>query len=99
LCLGGSKIELKMQEYVIEAVGVAGAIAVLLAYGLNTYKKIKSDDVSFLALNLIGGLLLIFYSLAKQAWANMVINAVWMIIAVIHLVRYFHQKRAAGNKL
>lgn len=87
-----------MQAYIVEGIGVIGAIAVLLAYGLNTYKKIKSDDLSFLALNFTGALLLIFYSLAKLAWANLAINAVWVIIAVIHLARYFSGKKTVEKK-
>jgi hypothetical protein len=80
-------------EYAVEVIGILGAIAVLLAYGLNTYQKIRSDSWFFIGLNLGGGILLIIYSLYKEAWANMYINVFWVIIAVIAIVKLLYKKR------
>lgn len=54
----------------------------LAAYGLNSYQKIKSDSLLFYTLNIVGGILLIIYSIHKEAYANTFINVVWVIIAV-----------------
>lgn len=75
--------------YVIEGTGIIGALAILIAYALNSYQKISSGSTTFYLLNLAGGTLLIVYSLYKEAWANIVINVVWVLVAVIGLVRYF----------
>lgn len=76
-------------EIVLEGIGIIGALAVLLAYGLNSYQKIRSDSIGFYLLNLSGGILLIIYSLYKDAWVNMAINVVWVLIAAIAIGRFY----------
>jgi hypothetical protein len=82
-------------EYVIEGIGIIGAINVLIAYGLNSYQKIKSDSALFYWLNFTGGILLVVYCVYKEAWANLAINIVWVLVALIAIVRTFiaHNKR------
>ncbi len=71
----------------INILGWIGSIEVLAAYGLNSYQKIKSDSILFYVLNLTGGLLLIVYSVYKEAFPNAFINIVWVIIAIIALLK------------
>ena len=82
-------------EYVLEGIGIIGALAVLIAYAMNSYQKIRSDSIGFYLLNLSGGILLIAYSLYKEAWANMVINVVWVLVAAIAIGRFYKKN---GNK-
>jgi hypothetical protein len=84
-------------ELVVEIIGWIGSIAILLAYGLNSYQKIKSDALAFPLLNLGGGLLLIVYTVYKDALANTFVNLVWVIIAIIALGKYYHHR--AGKKI
>ncbi len=74
-------------ELFINILGWIGSIEVLAAYGLNSYQKIKSDSILFYVLNLTGGLLLIVYSVYKEAFPNAFINIVWVIIAVVALIK------------
>ncbi|MBS1681865.1 MAG: hypothetical protein JST48_09150 [Bacteroidetes bacterium] len=76
-------------KWLINIIGWIGALEVLVAYGLNSYQKIKSDSVYFLLLNLTGGFLLIVYTLYLDAIASATVNIVWVIIAVIALLRKF----------
>ena len=71
----------------IEILGWIGSIEILIAYGLNSYQKLRSDSKTFYLLNLTGGILLIIYSIYKEAFPNAFINVVWVIIAVIAIVR------------
>ena len=71
----------------INVLGWIGSVEVLAAYGLNSYQKIKSDSTLFYVLNLTGGLLLIVYSVYKEAFPNAFINIVWVIIAVVALLK------------
>lgn len=80
----------------MEIIGWIGSMAILLAYGLNSYQKIRSDALSFVLLNLIGGLLLITYTFYKEAFANTFLNLVWVIIAMVALAK-FYRKRALGK--
>jgi hypothetical protein len=71
----------------IDLLGWIGSFQVLAAYGLNSYQKIKSDSWTFLILNLCGGLLLIIYTVYKEAYANTFINIAWVIIALPAVIR------------
>ena len=79
-------------DLLIEIVGWIGSIEILLAYGLNSYQKIRSDSLAFSLLNLTGGLFLMIYTLYKEAFANTFVNLVWVVIALIALARFLQQK-------
>ena len=74
-------------ELLVDILGWTGSVAVIAAYGLNSYQKIKSDSYLFLILNLVGGVFLIIYSYYYTAYANTFINVVWVIIAVPALIK------------
>ena len=71
----------------IEILGWIGSVEILLAYGLNSYQKLRSDSMTFYLLNLTGGLSLIVYAIHKDALANAFINIVWVVIAAIAIGR------------
>lgn len=81
-------------ESLIEIIGWIGIVEILLAYGLNTYQKIRSDSVVFCLLNLTGGLFLVLYTGHKEAYANTLLNLVWALIALVSLGKSFWQKAA-----
>lgn len=87
-----------MSDYKIlfEIIGWAGSLGVVVAYGLNSYQKIKSDSYAFLLLNLIGGLFLIAYTAFKMAYASTFLNIVWVIIAVPALIKLIQKKKKAA---
>ena len=83
----------------VEIIGWIGSAAILSAYALNSYQKIRSDSVIFLFLNLTGGLLLIAYSYYKDAMANAFLNIVWVIVAVFALAKLYHLRRVRNHRL
>lgn len=80
-------------KILVEIIGWAGSVGILIAYALNSYQKIKSDSVPFLVLNIVGGILLCFYSFYHNAFASSFLNVVWMGIAIPPLVKIIK-----GNK-
>lgn len=66
----------------IDILGWAGSAALLLGYGLNSYQKIQSNSLTFLGLNIFGGVSLIAYTAFYQAYANTALNVVWVLIAI-----------------
>jgi hypothetical protein len=74
-------------KLLVDILGWIGSVAVIAAYGLNSYQKIKSDSFIFLTLNLVGGIFLIIYSYYYTAFANTFINVVWVIIAIPALIK------------
>jgi len=77
----------------IEIAGWIGSICIVAAYGLNSYQKIKSDSGIFYTLNIAGGVLLIVYSVYKEAYANTFINIVWVIIAIPAIITLITKKK------
>ena len=71
----------------LEVIGWLGSLQVVIAYGLNSYQKLKSDSYGFLLLNLFGGLFLIVYTFYKEAYASMFLNIVWVMIALPALIK------------
>jgi hypothetical protein len=86
------------EQILWEIVGWSGSILVILAYGLNSYQKLKSDSLGFNFFNLVGGVLLIFYSFYKQADANAFINIVWVLIALIAIIRFVQNRSLKAEK-
>lgn len=67
---------------IYDILGWIGSFCVVLAYGLNSYQKLKSDSLIFYTLNIAGGILLIIFSFFKEAYPNVFINVVWVVIAI-----------------
>ena len=84
-----------MELSFIDGLGWVGSLCVIIAYGLNSYQKIRSDSLIFYALNVVGGILLIIYSNYKGAYANTFINVVWVIIAIPAILKVLFKSRAA----
>lgn len=78
----------------IDIVGWIGSACVVLAYALNSYQKIQSDSWSFLVMNLVGGVCLIFYSAYYDAFANTFINVVWVAVAIPAMVKIMRKAKA-----
>jgi hypothetical protein len=79
----------------IDLLGWVGSLAVVAAYALNSYQKIKSDSLSFQALNLFGSALLIINSVYKGVYPFTFINMVWAVIAVVAIIRILKLKRTS----
>lgn len=80
-------------KLLFDIIGWTGSLAVVVAYGLNSYQKIKSDSYTFLLLNLIGGICLIAYTGFYSAYANTFLNIVWVIIAIPALIKLAQKKK------
>ena len=76
----------------IEVLGWIGSIAILAAYGLNSFQKIKSNSVLFQVLNLMGGIFLILNSIYHEAYPFTFINSIWVLIALPALIKILSQK-------
>jgi hypothetical protein len=84
-------------KFLIDIVGWVGSILVIAAYGLNSYQKLKSDSLTFVLLNFIGGVFLIIYTYYYAAFANTFINVVWVLIAIPALYKFVTRKKQKNN--
>jgi len=74
----------------IEAIGWIGAVEVILAYGLNSSGKLKSDSVVFQILNLTGAVFLIVRTWYDESYPSMAINIIWTVIAIVALIKIYN---------
>lgn len=83
-------------KLLFDVIGWIGSFALILAYALNSYQKIKSDSYGFLSLNLVGALCLIAYTAFYSVYANTFLNIVWVIIAIPALIKLARRNKQAA---
>ncbi|MDO8585142.1 MAG: hypothetical protein Q7R85_03435 [bacterium] len=76
-----------MAETFIQLIGWVGTLLIVLAYFLNSHKKIGSANLYYQLLNLIGAICLGINVLYLQAWPSLVLQIIWAMIAISVLVK------------
>ena len=72
---------------IIDIIGWLGSILVVAAYALNIYGKLSSESTPYYALNISGSAGLIVNTLYHHAIPPMVVNVVWIGIALVAIFR------------
>ncbi len=72
---------------IIEIIGWTGTSLIVGAYFFNINGKVKSTSVPYILCNLIGGILFSIYTYVHRTYPNMVVNVVWVIIAIAALMK------------
>jgi len=78
----------------MEGIGWTGAAFSLTAYSLNSLNMISSQSFAYLIMNIIGCFFLIIYTFSKKAYANSVLNSIWLLMT---LVQQHQQLRQGGS--
>ena len=71
----------------VNVVGWLGMALLIGAYGLVTAGRITGPSLTFQLMNLFGGALLMVNSAYYSAWPSAALNAVWVVIGAVGLVR------------
>lgn len=69
-----------------EGVGWYGMIALLVAFGLNSFGIIGATSMIYLMLNLTGALGIAYISFKKKAYQPGILDAVWAAIALVNII-------------
>ena len=80
-----------MATFTLELLGWIGAALIILPYFLLTEQKLKSNSVEYQAMNLIGSVLVGFNAYFNRAYPSLVINAIWVIIALFGIEKLFEK--------
>jgi uncharacterized protein with PQ loop repeat len=72
-------------------IGASGVLLILLAYFLNVIKKIKTDDLAFISLNLVGASLACAASFLLRYWPFIILEACWSLISLYSLIKYMRK--------
>jgi len=75
-----------LNSLLIDILGWIGAVALLAAYALISAQKVKSHNLLYQGLNLVGALGLIVNSAYYGAYPSTFVNVVWTGIAIAALV-------------
>ena len=78
---------------VVNILGWLGVAALLGAYALISAGKVKGDSVPYQLMNLGGSACVLLNSLRFGAYPSVGVNAVWMVIALLALLKAFRPPR------
>lgn len=76
-----------MKSKLAEAAGWYGIIAILGAYGLVSFGVLSAESIIFQLLNATGALGVIWISSRKGVTQSVLLNAIWVAIAVLAIVK------------
>jgi len=75
-----------MNNYVwFDAIGWVGAAALLIAYGMVSFKKLQGDSAASQLLNISGSLLLAANTIFYGSYPSTFVNLIWAGIAVVSI--------------
>jgi hypothetical protein len=76
-----------MDRLVVDVLGWVGALALLVAYGLVSARRLEADAVAYQLPNLVGSLLLIVNTAYYGAYPSAMLNLLWVGVAAHTLWR------------
>ncbi|MBI2668712.1 hypothetical protein HYX14_02625 [Candidatus Woesearchaeota archaeon] len=69
-------------------VGIAGMFCILIAFVLDEFEwYLTRDTKGYNLFNIFGSGALLYYGYTLQAWPFVILNLVWLAVAVIKLMR------------
>jgi hypothetical protein len=72
-------------QFWFDAVGWAGAAALLIAYAMVSHKKLEGDSGTYQALNISGSLLLAANTIFYGSYPSTFVNLIWAAIAIFSI--------------
>lgn len=74
-------------KLIVDGIGWIGAVELISAYALISYKKVDADSALFQWLNLTGSIFLIINTYYYHAYPSTIVNVFWLFIAFFALLR------------
>ncbi len=71
----------------IEIIGWIGSVLIVGAYFLNINGRLKSTSPVYILSNLIGGIFFTINTFQHRAYPSMVVNIIWVIIAIAAIAK------------
>ena len=71
-----------MEVLIFDSIGWIGAILLLLAYALVSFKKLAADSLAYQGMNVAASILLAINTLYHRAYPSSFVNIVWTFIAI-----------------
>ncbi len=75
-----------MEVLIFDSLGWIGAILLLLAYAMVSFKKLAADSFAYQGMNVGASILLAINTLYHRAYPSSFVNIVWTIIAIFAIL-------------
>lgn len=80
---------MKSSRFYGELIGWYGVIAILIAYVGNMLGWMDVHNTHYLILNITGSLGILIDAAQQKNWQPVVLNVIWMVIAIVGLIKAF----------
>jgi hypothetical protein len=77
----------------VEILGWVASVLIVGSYALNITGKLAAESKIYIFANIFGGLFFVINTYFHQAYPSMVVNMIWVIIAIIIIAK----KKEATN--
>jgi hypothetical protein len=74
-------------ELLIEILGWIASVLIVGSYAFNISGKLSTDNKWYVWANIIGGLFFVINTYFHQAYPSMVVNIIWVFIAIIMILK------------
>ena len=71
----------------IEVLGWIASVLIVGSYALNITGKLAANSKTYVVANLVGGLFFVLNTYYHQAYPSMLVNFIWVIIAIVMLFK------------
>ena len=82
-----------MEVLIFDSLGWAGAILLLAAYALVSFKKLAADSLAYQGMNVAASILLAVNTLYHRAYPSSFVNIVWTFIAIFAILTVVRRHR------
>ncbi len=72
---------------VVETLGWIASVLIVGSYALNITGKLAADSKVYVWANILGGLFFVINTYYHQAYPSMVVNIIWVIIAIVMIFK------------
>lgn len=69
----------------IDILGWLGSATYLLAFALNSAKKVTSDSLTYQGMNIFAGMIMTYYTFSHGAYSATALNSIWALIGMVTL--------------
>ena len=78
---------------ILELIGIIGGLFILIAFLYASSGRWNGKSFWYEFNNLVGSILLLYYTIQKTAYINILLNLVWGIVAIVSLKRIITRRR------
>ena len=71
----------------IECLGWIASVLIVGSYALHITGKLEAKSKTYVIANMVGGLFFVVNTYYHQAYPSMLVNIVWVIIAIVMIIK------------